>query len=180
MIGADGSQLGIMDTRAAIELAKSQGLDLAEVSPKAIPPVCKILDYGKFKYQEKKKQKEAKKKQTVTVLKEVQFRPRTDTHDIEYKCKNIVRFLHEGNKVKVSIRFRGREMAHAEQGHQLMQEIVDKVGALGIVESSAKMEARVLSLIFAPNPKVKKAEKPVKPGTSDPKPEEQSSAGETP
>ncbi len=143
-------------------MATAQGLDLAEISPKAKPPVCKILDHGKYKYELKKKKAQAKKNQVVTTLKEVQFRPRTDTHDIDYKCKNIGRFLEEGHKVKVSIRFRGREMAHTKIGHDLMAQIVDKVGDMGIVEAQAKMEARVLSLTFGPNKKVKKVEKPKK------------------
>lgn len=171
VIGADGAQLGVMDTRRAIELAQSHGLDLAEVSPKASPPVCKILDYGKFKYEQKKKMRAAKKRQSTTTVKEVQFRPRTDTHDIDYKVKHIARFLSEGNKVKVSIRFRGRELAHTNIGHHLAAQIVDKVGNLGIVEAKAKMEARVLSLVFAPNPKLRRAGKPkeikpVEPSTS--------------
>ncbi len=156
MIGADGSQLGVMDTRKAIELATQQGLDLAEVSPNSVPPVCKILDYGKFKYQLKKKAKTAKKNQTVTVLKEVQFRPQTDEHDVDFKVKHIVRFLEEGNKVKVSIRFRGREAAHTEIGYTLIKQIIDMVGASGIVDANPKMEGKVLSLIFGPGAKAVK------------------------
>ncbi|MBI4403663.1 MAG: translation initiation factor IF-3 [Deltaproteobacteria bacterium] len=161
VIGADGNQLGVMETRRAIELAESLGLDLAEVSPTANPPVCKILDYGKYKYQLKKKAKAAKKNQAVMVLKEVQFRPQTDTHDVDYKVKHILRFLEEGDKVKVSVRFRGREASHADLGHALVKQIIDMVGNLGIVEQNAKMEGKVLSLVFAPNPKAKKAEKQV-------------------
>jgi len=161
VIGADGSQLGIMDTKAAIQLAESQGLDLAEVAPTSQPPVCKILDYGKFKYQQKKKQTAAKKKQVVTTLKEVQFRPQTDTHDIDFKVKHILRFLEEGNKVKVSVRFRGREATHADLGYALLKQIIDMVGTSGIVEQNPKMEGKILSLIFAPNQKVKKPSKPV-------------------
>jgi translation initiation factor IF-3 len=145
-----------METKAALQLAESQGLDLAEVAPTSQPPVCKILDFGKYKYQLKKKQKVAKKKQVVTILKEVQFRPQTDIHDIEFKVKHILRFLAEGNKVKVSIRFRGREATHVELGHILVKQIIDLVGNWGIVEQNPKMEGKVLSLIFAPNPKAKK------------------------
>lgn len=148
-----------METKAAIQLAESQGLDLAEVAPTSNPPVCKILDYGKFKYQQKKKQAVAKKKQVVTVLKEVQFRPQTDTHDIDFKVKHIQRFLGEGNKVKVSVRFRGREASHSELGHALIKQIIDLVGISGIVEANPKMEGKILSLIFGPNPKAKKPEK---------------------
>lgn len=143
-----------MDTRKALELAQSQGLDLAEVSPTANPPVCKILDYGKYKYELKKKAKASKKNQVVILLKEVQFRPQTDDHDIDFKTKHILRFLGEGNKVKVSVRFRGREASHADLGHALLRQIVDTVGATGIVEQTAKMEGKVLSLILAPNSKV--------------------------
>lgn len=159
VIGADGTQLGVMETRKAIEMATQQGLDLAEISPTSNPPVCKILDYGKFKYQNKKKAKQAKKNQVVTALKEVQFRPQTDTHDIEFKVKHITRFLAEGNKVKVSVRFRGREASHADIGHQLLKQIIDMVGSSGTVELNPKMEGKILSLIFAPNTKaVKKPE----------------------
>lgn len=171
LIGADGSQLGIMETRKALEMAQNLGLDLCEVSPKAKPPVCKILDYGKFKYEQKKKKSAAKKKQAVTTLKEVQFRPRTDTHDIDYKVRNILRFLEEGNKVKVSIRFRGREMAHTEIGHDLVKKILERVGDAGVMDQRAKMESRVLSFTLSPNPKAKKPKKPAAP-TPPAKPEE--------
>lgn len=143
-----------METRRALELAISQGLDLAEVAPTSNPPVCKILNYGKFKYEQKKKAKQAKKNQTVTILKEVQFRPQTDTHDVDFKVKHIKRFLEEGDKVKVSVRFRGREASHADLGHVLLKQIIDMVGNLGIVEANPKMEGKILSLLFAPNLKV--------------------------
>ena len=158
VIGADGSQLGVMDTRKALELAMGAGLDLAEISPTSNPPVCKILDYGKYKYEAKKKAQKAKKNQVVTLLKEVQFRPQTDTHDVDFKVKHIKEFLGEGHKVKVSIRFRGREAAHADIGYALMKQIIDMVGNLGMVEQNSKMEGKVLSLIFGPNkPGSKKA-----------------------
>jgi len=162
LIGADGTQLGVMDTRKALELAINAGMDLAEISPNSTPPVCKILDYGKYKYQQKKKAQQSKKNQVVTVLKEVQFRPQTGTHDVDYKVKHVKEFLEEGNKVKVSIRFRGREMAHTDLGHTLMKQIIDMVGSLGIVEQNSKMEGKSLSLIFAPAAKVgaKKSSKP--------------------
>lgn len=151
-----------MDTRKALELALSQGLDLAEISPTSAPPVCKILDYGKFKYQQKKKTKQAKKNQVVTLLKEVQFRPQTGTHDIDYKVKHIQEFLGDANKVKVTVRFRGREASHSELGHALLKQIIDMVGPLGILEQNPKMEGKTLSLIFAPAAKTatKKASKP--------------------
>lgn len=145
-----------METRKALELALSQGLDLAEVAPTSNPPVCKILNYGKYKYELKKKARQAKKNQAVVTLKEVQFRPQTDSHDIDYKVKHILRFLEERNKVKVSVRFRGRESTHAELGHALIKQIIDMVGNLGIVDQNPKMEGKVLSLIFGPNLKVPK------------------------
>lgn len=162
LIGADGTQLGVMDTRKALELAINSGMDLAEISPNSNPPVCKILDYGKYKYQQKKKAQQSKKNQVVTVLKEVQFRPQTGAHDVDYKVKHVKDFLEEGNKVKVSIRFRGREMAHTDLGYTLMKQIIDMVGSLGIVEQNSKMEGRSLSLIFAPATKggPKKSSKP--------------------
>jgi len=149
-----------MDTRRALEIAQGLGLDLAEIAPTSNPPVCKILDYGKYKYEIKKKQKQAKKNQVLTVLKEVQFRPQTDDHDVDFKVKHVLRFLEEGNKVKVSVRFRGREASHADLGHKLLKQIVDMVGASGIVEQNPKMEGKILSLIFGPNAKAKKVVKP--------------------
>jgi translation initiation factor IF-3 len=146
-----------MDTRSALQLAESQGLDLAEVSPTANPPVCKILDYGKYKYQLKKKQKTSKKNQVVILLKEVQFRPQTDSHDVDFKVKHILRFLEDGHKVKASVRFRGRESAHSDLGYALLKQIIDMVGISGIVEQPPKMEGKVLSLIFAAPQKGKKA-----------------------
>jgi len=169
LIGADGAQLGVMDTRKALELAINAGLDLAEISPTSNPPVCKILDYGKYKYQQKKKAQQSKKNQVVTVLKEVQFRPQTGSHDVDYKVKHVKEFLEDGNKVKVSIRFRGREMAHTDLGYALLKQIVDMVGSLGIVEQNSKIEGKALSLIFAPAGKVgvKKSAKPAGSGESE-------------
>ena len=140
-----------MDLRKALELAQSLGLDLAEISPNSNPPVCKILDHGKYKYELKKKAQKAKKNQAVTHLKEIQFRPNTDDHDIEYKVKHIKEFLEEGDKVKVSVRFRGREASHSELGHKLLKQIIDMVGSLGIVEQHTKMEGKILHLVFGPN-----------------------------
>lgn len=170
VIGADGAQLGILDTRKALELALQQGLDLVEVSPTAVPPVCKILDYGKYKYQLKKKAQQAKKNQVIILLKEIQLRPNTDSHDVEFKVNHILRFLEEGHKVKVSVRFKGRESAHADLGYNMLKQIIDMVGNLGIVEQNAKMEGKILSLIFAPNGKVKKAA-PAKPVVAETKTE---------
>ena len=142
-----------MDLRKALELAQASGLDLAEVSPTANPPVCKILDFGKYKYQQKKKIKASKKNQVVIVLKEIQFRPQTDRHDIDFKVRHILRFLEEGNKVKASVRFRGRESAHVELGHALIKQVVEQVGDSATIEQSPRLEGKILSLIFAPNSK---------------------------
>lgn len=167
VIGPDGGQLGVMETRKALELAHQHGLDLAEISPNSKPPVCKILDYGKFKYEQKKKAKAAKKNQVVTTLKEIQFRPQTDSHDVEFKVKHILRFLSEGNKVKVSVRFRGREAMHADLGQALLKQIVDMVGQSGMVETPPKMEGKILSMIFAPSGKVVKKQGKSSPDSTD-------------
>ena len=160
VIGPEGAQLGILDTRKALELAQTHGMDLAEISPTSNPPVCKILDYGKYKYELKKKAKQAKKNQVITLLKEVQFRPQTDTHDVNFKVKHCLRFLEEGHKVKITVRFRGRETTHADLGYALLKQVVDSIGALGIVEQAAKMEGKFLSVIIGPNIKaVKKGAK---------------------
>ncbi len=149
-----------MDLRKALEHAQALGLDLAEVSPNSTPPVCKILDFGKYKYQQKKKAQASKKNQVIVTLKEIQFRPQTDSHDIDFKVKHILRFLEEGNKVKASVRFRGREAAHAELGHALIKQVIELVGQRAVVEQNPRLEGKILSLIFAPNAKVAKKPKP--------------------
>lgn len=149
-----------METSKALEMARREGLDLAEISPTAKPPVCKILDYGKFKYEAKKKAKEAKKRQVQTTLKEVQFRPGTDDHDVAFKVKHIQRFLGEGHKVRVYVRFRGREASHAELGRALLNQIVDLAGELSMVEQHPKMEGRIMAMILAPSTKVTPKKKP--------------------
>jgi translation initiation factor IF-3 len=125
-------------------------LDLVEVSPHASPPVCKVMDYGKFKYQESKRAQEAKKKQTVIQVKEIKMRPRTDVHDLDVKIRNIVRFLENGDKVKVTIRFRGREMAYTDQGYDLLIKVAERVKEYGVVEQHAKREGRQLMMILGP------------------------------
>lgn len=155
VIGPEGDQLGVMETRDALDLARKHGLDLAEVSPTAKPPVCKIIDYGKFKYEQKKKEKVAKKNQARTELKEVQFRPQTDEHDIDFKVKHILRFLQEGNKVRVFVRFRGREMSHQELGRKLLKHVIELLGEMATVEAPPKMEGRIMALTFAPTAKAK-------------------------
>jgi translation initiation factor IF-3 len=146
----DGEQLGIMATQDALRRAEDMGLDLVEVSPMAKPPVCKIMDYGKFRYQQKRKNAEAKKKQVIIELKEVKFRPKTDIHDFTVKVNHLKRFLEEGNKGKVTIMFRGREIVHPEIGHEMLKRIAELLLGLAVIESPAKMEGRQLVMIVAP------------------------------
>jgi len=145
--------LGLLDTIEARRIAKELELDLVEVNPKARPPVCKIMDYGKFKYEEKKKLNEAKKRQTQVELKEIKLRPKTDDHDIAFKVKHVRRFLEEGNKVKLTVRFRGREITHPETAQRQIDLIVDAVEDIGAVEQRSRQEGRTLMAILAPKQK---------------------------
>ena len=154
MVGASSEQLGIMSLQEALVLADSQQLDLVEVSPTAVPPVCRIMDYGKFKYQQSKKMQEAKKKQTQVQVKEVKLRPKTDDHDLEFKIKHVRRFLEEGNKAKVTLVFRGREITHTELGLKVLERVSSELEDVAIVEFKPKMEGRSMFMIVAP--KVKK------------------------
>ncbi len=135
--------------------ALEAGLDLVEISPTAKPPVCKIMDYGKFKYDEKKRQAQAKKKQVVVQLKEIKLRPRTDEHDYDFKLRNVRRFLEEGNKSKLTIMFRGREIVHKEIGQKILMKVVEELKDMAIVEQTPRMEGRQMFMILAPNPKWK-------------------------
>ena len=155
LIGPDGSQMGVFQTRDALKKAEEFGLDLVEISPMAKPPVCKIMDYGKYKYELAKKEHEAKKHQAVIKLKEVRLRPATDEHDVQTKLRHIKRFLEDGDKVKITIQFRGREMAHKEFGTKLMERIQKEFETTSQVEQSAKMEGRSLSIILGAAPKGK-------------------------
>lgn len=146
-----GGQLGVMETKVALDMARDRGMDLVEISPNAQPPVCKIIDYGKYKYQLKKKSHEAKKKQFVALLKEVKFRPRTEEHDFAFKVRHILRFLDEGHKAKVTVVFRGREMAHQEFGRLLLERVVKETEVKGKVERFPKMEGRSMIMILTPN-----------------------------
>jgi translation initiation factor IF-3 len=150
VIGADGQQLGVMTTYQAQALAEESGLDLVEVSPKAMPPVCKVMDYGKFKYEQKKKTQEAKKNQTQQVVKEVKFRPKTDEHDFQTKVKHVLRFLDEGNKAKVSVFFRGREIMHSDRGLKMLNRVMECVSTKGQVEALPKLEGRSITMMIAP------------------------------
>ncbi len=152
--------LGVMSPREALGIAESRGLDLIEIAPTAKPPTCKIMDYGKWKYENKKKAQAAKKKQTVITVKELQIRPRTDDHDLDVKLRQARTFLIEGDKVKFNMRFSGREMAHQEFGHELLKRVVKDLSALAIVEAPPKMEGRQMFVLFGPDPvKIKEWQK---------------------
>ena len=154
VIGADGSMLGVLQTHAAMRMAQEQGLDLVEVNPKAEPPVCKILDFGKYKYEEKKKTAEAKRKQTVVEIKEIKLRPKTDDHDVDFKIRAARRFLEAGHKVKVTVRFRGREITHPEKAQEQITLMVQGTEDLANLESRPMMEARTMTVLIAPKPAI--------------------------
>jgi translation initiation factor IF-3 len=148
----DGSQLGVMPTSEALKAAEGRGLDLVEVNPKSVPPVCKILDFGRFKYEEKKRQSEAKRKQTVVELKEVKLRPKTDDHDLQVKVRAARRFLESGNKVKFTVRFRGREITHPQRAQMQLDWLIEQLTDLANVEQRPQMEGRTMSAIVGPKP----------------------------
>ena len=154
VVAEDGSNLGILATDEALRRAQEVGLDLVEVNPKAAPPVCKILDFGKFKYEEKKKQREAKRKQTVVEVKEVKIRPKTDDHDLMVKVRAARKFLESGNKVKVTCRFRGREITHPERAQMQFEAFLAEVDDLANVEQTPLMEGKNMALVLAPKPQV--------------------------
>ncbi len=135
-----------------MQLAADAGLDLVEISPNANPPVCKIMDFGKFKYEQQKRESEARKKQKIIEVKEVKFRPNTDTHDYDVKMKNVYKFLEKGDKVKVTLRFRGREMAHQNLGRELLERVAEDIKELGKVENMPKMEGRQMIMMIGPLP----------------------------
>ena len=145
--------LGVISTYEARKIAKERNLDLVEVNPKANPPVCKIMDYGRFKYEEKKKLSEAKKRQSKVELKEVKLRPKTDDHDIDFKVKHVRRFLEEGNKVKVTVRFRGREITHPQTAQRQIETILAAVMDIGSLEQTSRMEGRTMTAIISPKVK---------------------------
>jgi translation initiation factor IF-3 len=150
VIDTDGEQLGIMPVERALEVAEEKGLDLVEVAPMARPPVCRIMDYGKFRYQEQRKAREARKKQHQVQLKEVKMRPGIEDHDFDFKTRHARRFLQEGNKVKVTMMFRGRQLAHPELGRQVLDELAQQVSDVGKVEVQPTMEARSMTMVIAP------------------------------
>ncbi len=141
---------GVLETHDAQRMAREAGLDLVEVNPKAYPPVCKIMDFGKFKYEEKKRTNEAKKRQAIVELKEIKLRPKTDVHDLEVKINHARRFLEEGNKVKITCRFRGREITHPEAAEKQLMAVVDRTKDLAMVELTPRMEGRNMTLVMAP------------------------------
>lgn len=167
VIGADGSQVGVISIAAANKLAEEAELDLVEIAPTAVPPVCRVMDYGKFKYRESKKQHEARLKQKQIIVKEVKFRPGTDEGDYQIKLRNLTRFLDEGDKAKITLRFRGREMAHQEFGIRLLERVKTDLIEHAVVEQFPKMEGRQLVMVLAP----KKVQPKVAVAKSSPKAE---------
>lgn len=155
VIGADGVQLGILETADALRLAREQGLDLVEVSPKAVPPVCKIMDYGKFKYENSKRESRERANRTVVKIKELKFRPHTDEHDINYKLKHLREFIQEGNKVRLVVQFRGREIVHPEIGRAMLQRLVDASADIAQLEQAPLMEGKRLQMILGPRAGIK-------------------------
>lgn len=153
MVGDDGEQLGIMEVRAALDMAEERDVDLVEISPNAEPPVCKLMDYGKYKYEMSKKRHEAKLKQKQVQIKEIKFRPSTDEGDYNVKMRNIGRFLSDGDKVKITLRFRGREMAHQDIGLTLLKRIENDLAESAVVEQFPKLEGRQMVMMIAPKRK---------------------------
>ncbi len=150
LIDEEGNQLGVLPTHEAMRKAEDAGLDLVEISPMARPPVCKIMDYGKYKYEQAKKKHEQKKKQVVVQIKEIKMRPATDEHDFQTKLRHIKGFLDDGDKVKITIRFRGREMAHVDIGYERMKRVIEEVKGLGEAESPPKMEGKQMFMMLGP------------------------------
>ena len=156
VIGADGAQLGIMSSEAALALAEEQDLDLVKISPNAVPPVCKIMDYGKFRFDQMKKEKEAKKNQHIVEIKEVRMSPGIDTNDFNTKVRSAQKFLKEGDRVKVSVRFRGREMAHTNLGEELLVKFGEECSEVATVDKHPKLEGRFMSMFLSPKDQSKK------------------------
>ena len=150
MIDHEGANRGVIPTEEAMDIALDAGLDLVEIQPNANPPVCKILDYGRYKYQAQKKAAEARKKQKTVEIKEIKMRPNIDTHDYEVKMRNMLRFFNDGDKVKVTLRFRGREMAHQDLGMNLLNKVREETNEIAKVESAPKLEGRQMVMVLAP------------------------------
>ena len=152
MIGPDGAQLGIMSARDALNLAAEKNLDLVKIAPQATPPVCKIIDYGKYRFEQAKREKEARKNQRVVEIKEIRMSPSIDTNDLNTKIKNAMKFLKDGNRVKVTVRFRGREMGHPEHGYETMRRFAEACAEFANIEKPAKLEGRNMLMFLAPKP----------------------------
>ncbi|MEQ5793665.1 translation initiation factor IF-3 [Paracoccus marcusii] len=150
LIGPEGENIGVVPPSVGMQMAQDAGLDLVEISPNAAPPVCKVMDLGKYKYEMQKREAEARKKQKVIEVKEIKFRPGTDTHDYDVKMRSVLKFLEGGDKVKVTLRFRGREMAHQDLGLELLHRVRDDVGEAGKVETMPKLEGRQMVMMIAP------------------------------
>ena len=150
VIDEEGSQVGILPTRDALEMARSRGLDLVEVAPNAIPPVCRLMDYGKFRYEQSRRERESRKHQHVVELKELRLQPKIDDHDVETKRRQAMRFLETGDKVKFTVRFRGREMAHPEIGRQILDQLAESLRPFGTLEQPPRMEGRTMTMQIAP------------------------------
>ena len=159
LIGPSGDQLGIKPVPEAMRMARGLDLDLVEVAPNANPPVCRIMDYGKFKYEEDQKAKEARKKSTQVSVKEVKYRPKIGKGDFDTKTRNVIRFIDEGHKVKVTLQFRGREMAHPELGRKILDNVLEVVGPAAKVDSQARLEGRSMSMVLSPDKKAQEAMK---------------------
>lgn len=153
VVSAEGEQLGILPIAQALDLARQRDMDLVEVAGEAVPPVCRIMDFGKYKYLQARRQKDARKKQTVIQVKEVKLGPKTDTHDFDFKAKHVRRFIEEGNKAKVTVRFKGREMAHTDLGWKMLNRMVDIMSDVAVIENHPRMEGRMLSMILSPKPR---------------------------
>jgi len=182
LIGPDGEQIGIVPTSEALKRAEDYGLDLVEVSPNSRPPVCRIMDYGKYKYEASKKDKLAKKKQHVFQLKEMRYRPKIDEHDYQFKTKHVRAFLESGSKVKAFVLYRGREMAHIELGRKILDRLVEDMKDIAVVDSQPKLEGRNMNMVLSPRPEVmkrvqtektKKKEAPGPPEEDDENPDEE-------
>ena len=159
VIDIDGKQLGVFLIKDAIRLAKERERDLVEIAPQADPPVCKVIDFGKFRYELQKKEKHQKKNQTVSILKEIRFHPNTDVHDFEFKTRHAINFLEDGNKVKATVMFKGREMAYTEQGEELLNRFIERTEEYSKLEAPIKLEGRNMSVILVPLPKKGKKNK---------------------
>ena len=170
MIGDDGSQIGILTTREALAMAQAKGLDLVEVAPTARPPVCKIMDYGKFKYEQNRAAKAAKKKQHQMQLKEVKRRPKIEDHDYDFKLKHAREFLAQRDKVKFTITFRGREMAHQELGYKVIEQVLQDLADVAVVEQSPRAEGRTVSLVLSPKSQVPPKKSAGEPGAAEAEP----------